>query len=595
MTTLELGVIGNCEIAALIDESARIVWACLPRLDGDPVFCALLSREGGDSAEGVFAVELPQAARSEQRYLRNTAILETLLDDGQGNVLRVLDFCPRFRRRGRFFRPMMIVRIIEAVAGRPVARLRLRPRCDYGAGVPEVSSGSHHLTFNCARVRYRLTTDCSLSAIADEVPIVIDQPLALIIGPDETVEEAPLLHARSLLDATRSYWHDWVRGLSIPAEWQDAVIRAAITLKLCTYEDTGAVVAALTTSIPEHADSGRNWDYRYCWLRDAYFTIKALNRLGATQTMEGYLHYLDHIVARGDGGRAQPLYGLSGDAQLPERVEPALDGYRGMGPVRVGNQAYLQQQHDVYGSAVLACTQLFFDHRLTNPGDVALFERLQIGGELAERTVGVADAGPWEFRGREQPHTFSGVMSWAGCDRLARIAQSLGLDARATDWQARAARIRERVLEGAWNAEIGAFTSSFGGNTLDATALLLPELGFIAPDDRRFLRTLDAIERELRTGDWLYRYRHLDDFGHPATAFTICGFWYVKALAAVGRHEEARERFERMLAGRTRLGLLSEDIDAATGELWGNFPQTYSMVGIVSSAVRLSRAWEDLV
>ena len=593
--SLELGVIGNCEIAALVDESARIVWACLPRLDGDPVFCSLLSREGGDAASGVFAVELQHGARSEQRYLRNTAILETLLDDGAGNVLRVLDFCPRFRRRGRFFRPMMIVRIVEAAAGRPVARLRLRPLCDYGAREPETQSGSHHLSFSCASARYRLTTDCSLSAIADQSPIVIDQPIALLLGPDETVEEAPLLLARALLDATRGYWQDWVRGLSIPAEWQDAVIRAAITLKLCTYEDTGAMVAALTTSIPEHPNSGRNWDYRYCWLRDAYFSIKSLNRLGATQTMEGYLRFMDHIVARGDGAGIQPLFGLSGDHQLPERIEPALEGYRGMGPVRVGNQAFVQRQHDVYGSAILACTQLFFDHRLTTPGDVALFERLETFGEHAERTVGVADAGPWEFRGREQPHTFSSAMGWAGCDRLSHIAASLGLDDRAADWRRRAGRIRESVLGGAWNPRINAFTSSYGGSDLDATALLLPELGFVAPNDPRFLATLDAIERQLRTGDWLYRYRHVDDFGHPDTAFTICGFWYVQALAAVGRREEARERFDRMLAGRTRLGLLSEDIDPETGELWGNFPQTYSMVGIVSSAVRLSRSWEDLV
>ncbi len=592
---LELGVIGNCEIAALVDDSARIVWSCLPRLDGDPVFCALLSTKGGDAESGVFAVELPNRARSEQRYLRNTAILETLLDDGQGNVLRVTDFCPRFRRRGRFFRPMMMVRIVEAAAGRPVARLRLRPRCNYGAGEPEVQSGSHHLSFITPAARYRLTTDASLRAIADEAPIVVDQPIALLLGPDETVEEAPLLLARSMLDATRAYWQDWVRGLSIPADWQDAVIRAAITLKLCTYEDTGAVVAALTTSIPEHAGSGRNWDYRYCWLRDAYFVVKALNRLGATQTMEGFLHFIDHIVARGDGAGVQPLYGLSGDAQLPERVEAALEGYRGMGPVRVGNQAFVQQQHDVYGSAILACTQLFFDHRLTNPGDVALFERLQHFGGHAERTVGVADAGPWEFRGREQVHTFSSVMSWAGCDRLARIAASLGLEGPAADWRTRAVRIRDRVLEGAWNPSMRAFASGEGGSDLDATALLLPELGLLAADDPRFLATLAAIERELRAGDWLYRYRHADDFGHPATAFTICGFWYVQALAAVGRREEACERFDRMLAGRTRLGLLSEDIDPATGELWGNFPQTYSMVGIVSTAVRLSRSWEDLV
>ena len=593
--SLELGLIGNCEVAALIDEHARIVWACLPRFDGDPVFCALLTRDGGEAATGLFAVDLQHRARSTQRYLRNTAILETLLDDGHGNVLRVLDFCPRYRRRGRFFRPMMLVRILEPAAGRPVARVRLQPRCDYNSGAPEVSSGSNHLSFASTATRYRLTTDCSLRAIVDQAPIVIDQPIALLLGPDETVEDAPLLTARSMLEATLGFWQQWVRGLSIPAEWQDAVIRAAITLKLCTFEDTGAVVAALTTSIPEYRDSGRNWDYRFCWLRDAYFVIKALNRLGVTQTMEGYLHYMDHIVARGDGEAVQPLFSLSGASQLPERIESGLDGYQGMGPVRVGNQAYVQRQHDVYGSAILACAQLFFDHRLNTPGDAALFERLEAFGEHAVRTVGIADAGPWEFRGLEQPHTFSGAMSWAGCDRLARIAASLGLVEREAYWDSRAKRIRGEVIERAWNSSLGAFTSSLGGSDLDATALLLPELGFIAPGDPRFISTLEAIERELRTGDWLYRYRHMDDFGLPDSAFTVCGFWYLQALAAVGRLDEARERFERMLAGRTRLGLLSEDIDPGTGELWGNFPQTYSMVGIVNSAVRLSRSWEDLV
>jgi GH15 family glucan-1,4-alpha-glucosidase len=209
--------------------------------------------------------------------------------------------------------------------------------------------------------------------------------------------------------------------------------------------------------------------------------------------------------------------------------------------------------------------------------------------------VGVADAGPWEFRGREQPHTFSAAMTWAGCDRLARIAASLGLEARASDWRRHAADIRASVLEKAWNPSIKALASGYGNSDLDATALLLPELGFLAADDPRFLATLSAIERDLAAGDWLFRYRHADDFGRPATAFTICGFWYVQALALVGRREEARERFSRMLAGRTRLGLLSEDIDPATGELWGNFPQTYSMVDIVSCAVRLSRSWEELI
>jgi GH15 family glucan-1,4-alpha-glucosidase len=434
-----------------------------------------------------------------------------------------------------------------------------------------------------------------MRALDGSTTTVVDRALAFVIGPDETLEEPPLALARRFLDATRTYWEEWVRGLSIPVEWQEEVIRAAITLKLCTYEDTGAVVAALTTSIPEHAASGRNWDYRYCWLRDSYFVIRALNRLGATQTMENYLHFIDQVATTGDGAGIQPLFGIGGDAALPERVAAALPGYRSMGPVRVGNLAYVQKQNDVYGAAILACTQLFIDSRLTAPGDWQLFKRLEEFGDRAAQVAFEADAGPWEFRGSEAVHTHSAAMSWAGCDRLARIAAWLGLSARAAHWREQADAMRAELLRRAWNAEAGAFTAAFGGTEVDATALLLPELGLLPPQDPRYIATVAAIERRLKDGDWLYRYRHADDFGRPATAFTVCGFWYVDALAAIGRRDEAREQFTRMLQSRTKLGLLSEDVDPRSGELWGNFPQTYSMVGIINSAVRLSRAWDEVL
>jgi GH15 family glucan-1,4-alpha-glucosidase len=590
---LELGVIGNCEVAALVDEKASIVWGCLPALDGDPAFCALLTDDTGEGASGVFAVDLRDATTWRQRYLRNTAILETVVHDAHGNALRIVDFCPRYRSRGRIFRPMMFVRIIEPLQGRPVVRVRLRPRCDYGASQPRMTRGSHHLAFHSGAWSARLTTNASLSAIASERFIEADEPLAFLIGPDSGVEEHPLGIATNFLDATRAYWEDWSRTLAIPFEWQEAVIRAAISLKLCTYEDTGAVLAALTTSIPECADSGRNWDYRYCWLRDSYFVIHALNRLGATRTMEGYLRFIKHTFGGMESRRLQPLFSISGEPDVPERVVPGLSGYRGMGPVRVGNGAYQQDQHDVYGAMVLASAHTFCDERLASPGDAALFNRLEPLGTLAVEMWQRPDAGPWEFRGVQQPHTFSAAMSWAGCDRLSRIAGRLALPAREGFWRAQADDIREGLLHRSWNPQRRAFCSSFGGDHVDATALLLPELGIVAPRDPRFLSTLAAVERDLKEGDWIYRYRHEDDFGKPTTAFTICAFWYVNALAAVGRQDEARDIFERLLAKRTRLGLLSEDIDPASGELWGNFPQTYSLVGIINSAVRLSRSWEE--
>ena len=592
---MNYGVIGNCQVAALIDEQARMVWACLPRPDGDPIFSSLLQKEGGDSTTGVFAVDMIDLTRSEQTYLRNSAIIETRLYDAHGGVLRILDFAPRFRSRGRVFRPMMFVRSVEPLAGRPTLRLRLRPTAGFGERCEPGITGSHHIRFAADGLHYRVTTDASLAALLENRPVVLEQALNFIIGPDETLQESPAALAREFLGATLTYWQEWVRTLAVPADWQEAVIRSAITLKLCTYEDTGAVLAALTTSIPEAPNSTRNWDYRYCWLRDSYFVVQTLNRLGATRTMEAYLHYIDHIIASSTADTLQPLYGITGDPRAVEKIATTLSGYRGMGPVRFGNLAAEQVQHDVYGSVILAATQLFFDERLVRSGDQVLLERLYRLGKRAVATFEEPDAGPWEFRGRLQRHTFSAAISWAGCDRLARIARRVGDVIAAREWKAHADRMRAAILEGAWSEERQCFTSAFGNRDLDATALLLPELGLLPATDPRFLKTLERVEEELRHGDLLFRYKHADDFGAPENAFTICAFWYVNALAAAGRVDEARERFTRLLERRNPLGLLSEDISPATGELWGNFPQTYSMVGIIGSALRLSRSWEEIV
>ena len=586
---LELGVIGNCQISALIDAQASIVWCCLPRLDGDPAFSALLEPE---KSSGQFSVEIADQHHVEQRYIPNTAILETLLHDSRGATVRITDFCPRFRHRGRMFRPMSIARIIEPVAGRPVVRVRLDPTTDYGQRATPTMGGSNHLRFRTRDTAYRVTTDYSLTALSEERSVVLERPMHFLLGPDETVGESlpTLLH--SFLTETRSYWQDWVRTLAIPFDWQEAVIRAAITLKLCTFEDTGALLAALTTSIPEAPGTTRNWDYRYCWLRDSYFVIQALNRLGATRTMEAYLHYIDNIVSHTSAGQIQPLYGISGESLLEEQILQTLRGYRGMGPVRTGNGAATQNQHDVYGSIILAATQLFFDARLILNGDRALFERLERLGEHASEVFELPDAGPWELRNSKHVHAFSAAMCWAGCDRLDMIATRLGDTASATRWRGTASSMREHFLKRAWNEKRNSFVSTFDGADLDSTSLLLPDLGMIRGDDPKFIATVDTIGRELRHGDLLYRYRHADDFGTPETSFAICAFWYVNALHACGRHDEAREHFERLLGHRTSLGLLSEDI-STTGELWGNFPQTYSMVGIINSALRLSRSWEE--
>lgn len=590
---LDLAVVGNSEVAAIVDAQARLIWMCLPRPDGDPVFSALLTKDAGDAEHGVFATDLVDLSYTKQAYVRNTAIVETIQRDTRGGTIRITDFCPRFKARGRMFRPMMFVRVIERLEGRPVLRLRLRPTRDYGQAAESNGGGSHHMRFAAQGANYRITTDASVSALREDRLCVLENSLTFIIGPDETIEEAPGVFAHGLLQETRDYWQDWARALAIPFDWQQEVIRAAITLKLCTYEDTGAVLAALTTSIPESANSGRNWDYRYCWMRDSYFVVQALNRLGVTKTMEGFLHYIDQVVAHSGVGDLKPLYRLGGDPEDHERTVDTLEGFLGMGPVRVGNGAANQLQNDVYGSVILAASQLFFDERLVRPGDTTLFTQLEGLGERAAALFDQPDAGPWEFRGFARAHTFPAAMSWAGCDRLARIAAHLGLKERAGHWATRAESMREVILARAWSEKRQSFVASFDGADLDAAVLLLPELGLLRATDPRFLSTLDVIDKELRDGDLLFRYRHADDFGTPETAFTVCAFWYVNAIAAAGRLQEAREHFSRLLAYCNPVGLLSEDLDPRTGALWGNFPQTYSLVGVINSALRLSRSWEE--
>ncbi|MBI4693378.1 MAG: glycoside hydrolase family 15 protein [Gammaproteobacteria bacterium] len=587
-----LALIGNSTVSALVDADARIVWSCMPRFDSDPVFCSLL-KSNHDDRTGSYAIELHDFARSEQYYLPNTAILVTVLHDDHGGAVEVTDYAPRFRHLGRMYHPMMLVRRLRPVAGSPMVTVRLLPLHDHGAATPARTVGSNHVRYVAPQLVLRLTTDASVTAVLEELPFILDRPLTLILGPDESMPAGIGELGQRWFDDTLNYWHEWVRYLGIPFEWQEAVIRAAITLKLSAFEDTGAIVAAMTTSLPEAAHSGRNWDYRYCWLRDSWFVVRALNRLNVTGTMERYLHYIVNIAANALDGRLRPVYRISGKADLEESIVPGLDGYRGMGPVRIGNDAFRQLQNDVYGAVVLAATHIYFDLRLNRPGNTALLARLEALGEIARRIFDQPDAGIWELRTEARVHTFSSVICWVACDRLAKIAQQLRLDERVTYWRAHADAMHRVISQRAWNDAEDSFVASFGGTELDASLLLLHDLGFLAADDPRFAGTVAAVERHLKKGDFIFRYTQRDDFGVPETAFLVCTFWYVDALAALGRHEQARALFETLLACRTPLGLLAEDIDPVTREHWGNFPQTYSMVGLINSALRLSRSWEQ--
>ncbi len=567
-------------------------------IDGDPVFHQLLGSASGSPDDGAFTIGLEGFKTSEQSYVRNTAILKTVLY-GESGSIEVTDFIPRFYTRNRPFRPQTLIRRISIKDGRPRIHLKLRPRFNYGQAAPSITSGSNHIRYIGPDMTLRLTTDAPIDYILEETTFNLNGQVNLVLGPDETLSDSPMEIARSFEEYTESYWRNWSLRLSLQPEWQDAVVRAAIALKLCSYEPTGAIVAAMTTSIPEAPGSGRNWDYRYCWIRDAYFVIRALTSLSAGRTLEHYFRWLMNVVAR-NTAHTQPVYGIALEDALVERIAESLPGFQcgpgvNNGPVRIGNQAYEHFQHDTYGNLILGSAQAFIDQRLSVRAGVDEFRSLEAAGEQAFRLHDQPDAGIWELRSRARVHTSSSVMCWAACDRLAKIAMYLGLSDRQSFWFERAEFVKAKILSCAWSDKRKAFVESFGGEHLDASVLLMGEVGFLEGSDPRFVSTVEQIERVLGRGPFMMRYEAADDFGLPETAFNVCAFWRLDCLARIGKREQAREIFQSLLNARNHLGLMSEDTHPVTGAAWGNFPQTYSMVGIINGATRLSKPWEVFV
>lgn len=592
MSNLELWLIGNCQVSALVDTSGCFVWGCIPRVDGDPIFSALMN--GHEPDNGYWSIELTRPCTIEQHYIHNTPILVTTMRDEEGNACEVVDFCPYFQRDGRQYRPVAFIRIVRPLAGSPHVHIKFRPGQNWGDPLTSKPGGSNHLRYEADAMPLRLTTSAPVSAIREERPFRLEKSHFFFLGPDEPFIGNLGRTVEGMLSDTIAEWQQWARSLATPLEWQDYVIRSAITLKLCQHEETGAIVAALTTSVPEHANSERNWDYRYCWIRDAYYTVQALNRLGALDVLEGYLSYLRNIVDAAGPHPIQPLYSVLGEEKLDEWEADKLSGYRNMGPVRVGNQAYEQNQHDAFGQIILSSVQAFFDRRFLRPGEVQDFHALEKVGEHAWLQHDQPDAGLWELRTRTNIHTYSAAMCWAACDRLANAAEVFGLTERVNLWRSRASVIRKRIETSAWREDSQRFSATFEGDVLDASLLQLLDMRFLDADDPRLLKTLSALEEGLRRGSYMLRYATEDDFGIPNSAFNVCTFWLIEVLHFTGRHADARALFTQMLERCTRAGLLSEDIDPATGELWGNYPQTYSLVGIINCAVLLSKPWSTV-
>lgn len=586
MSLADIGLIGNCQVAAHVRRDGAIVWCCLPRFDSPPLFGALLDENEG----GRFAIGPAGSAPGTQRYLANTNILETRFEATDGSF-RILDFAPRFVLHERSFRPTKLIRIVEPLTGTPRIRVLCDPILGWSKRRPRREFGSHHLAFQGYDAEVRLTTDAPLSYLNDE-PFALTERKYFVLAWGAPVEEPLEALCERFLRETTRYWQNWVKQCDIPAILQEEVIRSALALKLHCFEDTGAIVAALTTSLPESPGSGRTWDYRYCWLRDAYYTLDAFRLLGHFEEREQFLQFLLNVASAAPDLDLAPLYRIDGKHDLEESILADWSGYLGERPVRVGNAAAGHKQNDVFGEMVLALTPLFLDARyreqVTRPV-------LDLVIRLARRAIAVAgqpDAGIWEYRAESRPRTFSALMCWAAAERMGRIATA-HRPADTAEFTDAATRIRQEIFTKAVDPARGCLVGDYGSSEVDAALLQAVSLRLLTAADPRTNATIEAIRSDLEHDGWLKRYRTDDGFGVPNVAFTLCNFWLVEALARMGREDEARVVLDRIRSVKSPLGLLAEDVDPTSGIMWGNFPQAYSHVGLIHAAFAASPRWTE--
>lgn len=581
---LDHAAIGDCRTVALVRPGGMIDWLCMPRFDGPAVFAGLLDAEHG----GHFAI-LPFSERFEVRsaYTRNTNVVRHEVHEAEG-VYELIDFMPRYASGDELSAPLEVHRLLVPLAGRPRVRVDFEPRPDYARASVRLLHHDRGIVVEGGPIPFFLTGDVGTDAILQKRDFVLDRPTSLVFAYGRPAPRGThyVMQARSRTERT---WRRWVKRCALPGIAAEHVIRSALALRLFVYEGTGAIIAAATTSIPEERGTGRTWDYRYCWMRDAWFVVTALRTLGQLEEAEGFGRFIQDLLAPGRPG-LQPVYGVAGETHLPEVIVESLRGFDGIGPVRIGNAAAGHLQTDVFGEACASLVDLALDPRV----DAIDPERLRADiPRLVERALayeGEPDAGIWEFRTFLNVHTFSQAMIWVAISKGAQWAEAIGEHALAAQWSDRAANLRDRILREGFSEQLGMFTQTLGGRFPDATSLLLPSLGLVRGADPRMEATLVAYEKLLSKGGLMRRYVNEDDFGVSGSAFTICSFWWVQALARAGRVGEARALFERLLCYANDFGLFSEDLDPHDGEPLGNFPQAYTHVGVILAAFDLARA-----
>ncbi|MGE3956056.1 MAG: glycoside hydrolase family 15 protein [Vicinamibacterales bacterium] len=582
---LDHGAIGNGRVLALVSPTSAIEWLCLPRFDSPSVFGSLLDQERG----GSFSIA-PESGTitGTQRYIRNSNVLVTTFDAGDC-AWEVVDFAPRIPVGLDVRAPIQLVRLVRPLRGRPMVRVRFDPRPDYARTQPVLTETGTGIEVQGGTAPLVLQSNVPIPYVLDSRACAVDRPLWFSLTYGQPPSLTNLGGILRDLEHTIAGWQRWSQTCALPLFEPERVLRSALCLKLHAYQDTGAIIAAATTSIPEAMGTPRTWDYRYCWLRDAAFVVEALRRLSHLQEGEQFLRFLRDVA---DSGPLQPLYGIDGRRDLEEMHLPHLAGFGGNGHVRIGNHAMHQRQNDLMGEVILCLHTLLADPRIIDGDGQQYFPLIERLVEEAITAAPTPDTGIWEYRTTMNVHTFSRAMCWAAISRGARLAHSLGRHATAERWEAVATAERSIVLADGFSHTHGFFTQALKGRFPDAANLLLATIGIIDARDPRFARTVEAYQARLMDRGLMMRYRNEDDFGLPTSAFTICSFWMAEALALVGRLDDAVDLFRRVAAHENPVGLFSEDIDPATGALLGNFPQAYTHVGLIHAAITIGELLE---
>ena len=581
---LNYGIIGNCKSSALINEDSSIDWSCLPQFDSPSVFGKILDEQKG----GNFKIECDDSYQITQKYLNKTAILLTRFDNGT-DAFQLLDFMPRYQKdNGVYYAPPEITRLVKWIEGNPTFKVLYDPQLEYAQGETKNYIKDDFIISVVDDKRYdtlTLYTDMDKASVLGRAEIKLDKDYFFKISYNEKIKPFTVDDIKFEFEKTKVYWLNWCfKTPTFDNVYNEQILRSAITLKLLTFEKTGAVLAAATTSLPETIGEVRNWDYRFCWIRDASMVIKVIAKLGHLKIVKKFIEFIIDLIPDKDE-KLQIMYGINGEKMLTENTLDHLSGYQGSKPVRIGNAAFIQKQNDIYGILMDAIHFQIEKYMDETDKHEELWSIVKSIVWVVEHNWKEADKGIWEFRKEDRHFTFSKLLCWVAVDRAIKISNIIQSGKSSKKWGSLRTEIYEDILENAWNEEVQSFTQSYGTKHLDASVLLMEPYGFIEAKDPKYVKTVKAIEKELSHEGLLFRYKNDDDFGTPSSSFTVCTFWFINSLYKIGEEEKSKAMFDQLLTYSNHLGLFSEDIDFKSKRLLGNFPQAYSHLALIDTAL----------